>query len=259
MSPFQKPELIAFVYALLPGFVTAWIFYGLSPNPKPSSFERVVQALVFTLLAEFIAQVVRFLSIGFGSSFGSFGAWTDDVHFAWKVFAAILMGFVAVVVVQNNYFRRIPNWISSKTSYPSEWFSAFIRTKSYVYLHLVGERRIRGWPEEWPDDPSKGHFVLMNAAWILDDNTRVPLAITERILIPVKEVERVEFEKETITEEEAIETESATKVVMAYNEKIESEKSKEKEKQKDKSNGETNDRDRGDEQSPPESNDKFLG
>ena len=167
------------------------------------------------------------------------------------------MGLIAVVVVQNNFFGRIPNWISSKTSYPSEWFSAFIRTKAYVYLHLSGERRIRGWPEEWPDDPARGHFVLMNASWVLDDNTRINLSLTERILIPAKDVERVEFEKQSFNEQEVEDAKSSTNLVIAYNEKVESEKTKSKEKEK--GNAETNESDGERERSSTESSDKFLG
>ncbi len=41
-------EVLKVIYALLPGFVAAWIFYGLTAPPRQSPFERVVQALIFT-------------------------------------------------------------------------------------------------------------------------------------------------------------------------------------------------------------------
>jgi hypothetical protein len=36
-----------------------------------------------------------------------------------------------------------------------------------IILDLRDERRIMGWPAEWPNDPEKGHFVLENAAWLI--------------------------------------------------------------------------------------------
>jgi len=227
MGPFSKPDVITFVYALLPGFLTAWIYYGLSGYSKPSSFERVIQALVFTLLAEMTTQPIRFISLIIGNYY-SFGVWTDEVHFGWKVIAATVIGLFAVTVVQNNWFAMIPKSLrlTSKTAYPSEWFSAFTRSKCYIYLHLDGERRLRGWPEEWPDDPSKGHFVMMDAQWVLDDNSRIPLSLTERVLIPSCDVERVEFEKLTFTEEDVETARLGAEKLIEYNKRIEDSKTK---------------------------------
>jgi hypothetical protein len=235
MGSFAKPELIAFIYALLPGFLTAWIFYALSAYPKPSSFERVIQALVFTLLAEIATQTICFFSLRIGKIL-LFGTWTEEVHFGWKVTAATAIGFFAVAIVQNNLISKLPRClrITSKTAYPSEWFSAFTRSKSYIYLHLSGERRLWGWAEEWPDDPSTGHFVMMNAAWVLDDNTRVPLALTERFLIPVSDVERVEFEKIAFTAEDVETARQGTINLIKYNKTIEARKSNRKDCEDDK-------------------------
>lgn len=238
MGSFAKPELIAFIYALLPGFLTAWIFYALSAYPKPSSFERVIQALVFTLLAEIVTQTIRFFCLVIGKLF-SFGQWTQEVHFGWNVIAATFIGFFAVAIVQNNLIAKVPKClrITSKTAYPSEWFSAFTRSKSYIYLHLSGERRLRGWAEEWPDDPSTGHFVMMEAAWILDDNTRVPLALTERFLVPVSDVERVEFEKNDFTAEDVASANEGAAKLIEYNKRIEASKSNKKDCEDDKKTG----------------------
>jgi len=35
-------DFIILVTYLLPGFLAAWVFYGLTSPPKPSQFERVV-------------------------------------------------------------------------------------------------------------------------------------------------------------------------------------------------------------------------
>jgi len=45
-------QVIALLQYLLPGFLAAWIFYGLTSYAKPSNFERVIQALIFTLFIQ---------------------------------------------------------------------------------------------------------------------------------------------------------------------------------------------------------------
>lgn len=39
---------------LLPGFLSAWVFYGLTSHPKPPQFERTAEALVFVHRCEFM-------------------------------------------------------------------------------------------------------------------------------------------------------------------------------------------------------------
>jgi len=40
---------------LLPGFLSAWIFYGFTAFEKPNQFERVIQALIFTIFVQALA------------------------------------------------------------------------------------------------------------------------------------------------------------------------------------------------------------
>lgn len=46
---------------LAPGFVVAWVFYGFSPHVKPPQFERVVQALVLTVVVQVLIRAERWL------------------------------------------------------------------------------------------------------------------------------------------------------------------------------------------------------
>ena len=48
MDTFAK-DFVTLLQYLLPGFVAAWIIYSFTSYPKPSQFERVVQALIFTI------------------------------------------------------------------------------------------------------------------------------------------------------------------------------------------------------------------
>lgn len=60
------PAVLALLQFLLPGFLAAWVFYAFTSYRKPSEFERVIQALIFTLLIKTVTTVVRltFLTAG---------------------------------------------------------------------------------------------------------------------------------------------------------------------------------------------------
>ena len=51
-------ETVKILAFLLPGFVAAAVFYSLTSHPKPSQFERVVQALVFTAIVQGLALLI---------------------------------------------------------------------------------------------------------------------------------------------------------------------------------------------------------
>ena len=111
---------------------------------------------------------------------------------------ALLLGICFSYYANNDklhkFLRKLG--ITRETSYPSEWFGAFLKKITYVVLHLDGERRLYGWPIEWPSEPEKGHFVLVQASW-LDEDNQIPLAGVESIMVNVKDVKMVEFMEKT--------------------------------------------------------------
>ena len=194
-------EIVKVIYALLPGFLTAWVFYGLTAHPKAGTFERVVQALIFTGIVQAIVLVIRGVMLFLGQHIYALGFWTDDRAFVVSIVVAMLLGHVVALFANKDWYHRFlreHHWfervggITTRTSFPSEWFSAFNRDKRYVVLHLKGERRLYGWPYEWPDHPDSGHFVIVEPEWVLDDNSRAAVEKVERMIISVKDVEMVE-------------------------------------------------------------------
>lgn len=178
---------------LLPGFIAAAVFYSLTPSARPIPFERVVQALMFTMLVQVGVVVVQAI-LGFASAYVSIGIWTENARLVWSVVLAGMLG-LGLAWMQNSdgihaVLRR--TGATCQTSFPSEWYGAFSRNKGYVVLHLKGERRLYGWPEEWPSVPGQGQFVVANAEW-LDGLERVPLPGVRRVMVNGTDVEMVEF------------------------------------------------------------------
>lgn len=196
-------EVVSVVYYLMPGFIAAWIFYGLTGHERATPFERVVQALILTVIIRVLTIVVREGAFLLGAVH-SLGTWTEDVGLAWSVALAFAVGLGYSVAANNDFphglFRSLnkSKWAGGKvvtmnTAEPTEWYGAFAGNQGYVTLHLEGERRLLGWPAEWPNRPDAGHFVIRNPHWLLDSGESVPLHNVRSTLIPAQSVEMVEF------------------------------------------------------------------
>lgn len=182
-------EVVGILTFLLPGFVAAAIFYSLTSHPKPGAFERVVQALIFTM-------VVRAIIIAF--KMGLNAKWIEEWEPGPSVLIAIMLAFLATYFSNNDTAHKFLRWlgITKETSYPTEWYSSFSRHQEcYVVLHLDGQRRLYGWPEEWPSRPDEGHFRISEGEW-LTENEPQPIKGVSAILVPATEVEMVEFLEE---------------------------------------------------------------
>ena len=192
-------ETVRILIFLLPGFVAAAVFYWLTSHPKPGAFERIVQALIFTILVQAVVKIFVFAMEGVGWTF----SWDETGHLVFSTSAAIGFGLVAAYTlnkdIPHRYMRRMG--VTRENSYPSQWYSAFDRhADCYLVLHLKGERRLYGWPTEWPSRPDEGHFLIEEVEW-LHGGERTPAEGIAGMLVPVSEVEMVEFLAQTTSTE----------------------------------------------------------
>ena len=194
MPELSKEAVTLFGY-LLPGFLAAWVLYGLTSDLKPSQFERVIQALILTFLVHAALPIVEYTLLVVGRVAEPLRPWDEySIQFA-KLCIAVFLG-IALAYYTNT--DSIHGWLrtrgfTTRTSYPSEWFGVFSQRVAYVVLQLQDGRRLYGWPKEWPADAGVGHFFIMQPSWIKDDGTSVELPTTEGILINAKDVKWVEF------------------------------------------------------------------
>ncbi len=191
-------EVVTVLAFLLPGLVAAAIFYSLTAYSRPNEFGYVVQALAFTVAAQAISWIILTL----GDLAWDVESWPSGVETVFSVFSAILLAvFMACLVnhdIAHSFLRKIG--VTKETSYSSEWYSAFHRFDDcFVVLHLKGGRRLYGWPQEWPSQPGKGHFIIAEGEWLVESE-RHPLSGVSIVLIPGREVEMVEFMETTLSE-----------------------------------------------------------
>ena len=184
-------DVVTVLTFLLPGFVSAAVFYLLTSHPKPNEYGSIVQALIFTTVVQAIVKGIPPI----GNWLGFELVWAGTSEIVVAVLIAVVVAAIAVYTSNHDTLHRLLRKIrlTKETSYPSEWYSAFHENPDcYVVLHLKGERRLYGWPKEWPSKPDQGHFIIAEGEWLVESESQ-PISGVSVILVPASEVEMVEF------------------------------------------------------------------
>lgn len=193
--PELSKEVVALLTYLLPGFLVAWIFFALTTHQKPNQLERVIQALIFTLIVRALVIVEKHALLAAGT-WVNLGAWNEDSELIASVFSAVILGFLVAWLTNTDkvheLLRRFK--ISQRSASPNEWCTVFGPREQFVVIELKDERRLYGWPKVWPSDPEKGHLFLTFASWLHGEKP-VDLNEAEGVLISVKDVAHIEFVK----------------------------------------------------------------
>ncbi len=186
-------DLIPFLQSLLPGLLCAWIFHGLTAYPKPAAFERVIQALVFTVIIQALTALTEKILLALGALLSNPFIWGSNDAIIISAAYAILLGLLISYLTNNDIIHSVLRdlKITRESSYSSEWYGAFL-TPSYVVLHLKDDRRVYGWPSAWPSQPNTGHYVIKEPSW-LDGQNEVAITGVDSILIDATDVAHVEF------------------------------------------------------------------
>lgn len=186
-------EIFTILKYLLPGLLSAWMFHAFTSYPKPSQFERIVQALIFTALIQggvFLSHYAM-LSIG---KYKSFGTWDGAAQSFWTYFWAVAIGLIFTILANNDKFHALLRFlnITSETSFHCEWFSTFKSNQNFVILHLKDDNQVYGWPTEWPSDPTKGHIVIQKPCWVTDKGYE-DMPTVKLMIFSISEIKWVQF------------------------------------------------------------------
>ncbi|MGR2663093.1 DUF6338 family protein [Chromobacterium haemolyticum] len=170
--PELSKDLLVLLQYLMPGFLSAWVFYGVCSYNKPSQFERVVQALIFTFVIKALVLLFETLLLFVGKYY-SIAKWSSGVELFYSIFFAVLFGFVLAYFVEMDGFHRLLRSfkISNKSGYATEWVQAFNLYKRYIVINFSDGRRLIGWPMIWPTDSSSGHIFLTDYQWLFDQSS----------------------------------------------------------------------------------------
>lgn len=193
--PELSKDVVALLQYLAPGFIMAWVYYGLTSHSKPSQFERVVQALIFTVVIQAFVECERVVAEEIGARI-SFGTWSASSQLTASLLTALALGVAVSAAVNWDAFHRLVRrlGISKRSGHPCEWFGIFADYPRYVVLQLKDGTRIYGWPNVWPSEYDKGHFFITSAMRSVGEVDQ-ELDALDGILIDVRDVASVEFMK----------------------------------------------------------------
>ncbi|AVH40048.1 hypothetical protein AL532_27085 [Pseudomonas monteilii] len=196
-------KIIPLVQTLIPGFLTAMIFYWLADVKKPGQFERTVQALIGTGLITMMVSGIKAGLSCVGENYFTLGEWTTQVEGFWGIGLAVALGLLLAFASNHDYLYRFARWLTltSRSSYP-EWIYAFRKREGKsVVLTLLDGRRLFGYPAVWPTDPKEGHFLITHPCWMDENNQWIETPGIESYLIANCDVYLIEFLEE-VTESE---------------------------------------------------------
>jgi len=188
-------KLLVLLQTISPGFVTTLIFYWLASVPKPSQFERVVQALICSGLIKLTVKGLMNLFLWIGQ-WWFISAWTTTVESLWSYVLAVGIGLALARFAFNG---KLYKWarekkLTSRTSeLIQEWDFAFLKYKDqYLVLNFLDGRRLMGYAKSWPSNPLTGHFIIVDPVWLEEDGPRPYDGVTS-VLIANSDVLWVEF------------------------------------------------------------------
>lgn len=153
--PEVSREVVALLSYLLPGFLAAWLFYALTSHAKPSQSERVIQALIFTLLVNALVAVERIALQYLGARVVVLRVWDEDAALFASVITALVFGLVAAFVTNKDIIHgRLRHFgLSQRSALPNEWCTVFAPREQFIVVNFKDDRRLYGWPKVWPCDP----------------------------------------------------------------------------------------------------------
>ena len=108
-------EAIQILQYLLPGFLAAWIFYGLTPYEVPSQFERVIHALILTLIIQAFVYLEKLSLDGLGRPL-SLSISDDPSRLIASTISAVLVGIVFSVCANRDTFHGLARTLDGLAS-----------------------------------------------------------------------------------------------------------------------------------------------
>jgi len=190
-------ELVNVLTFLIPGFITAWVVFGLTAAKKPSQFERIVQALIFTAVINAAFEVIS------GVILKTCLVSLYEYRLAYHIVMALFLGLSYSWLINHDLIHKGLRTIglTQRSALSNEWnFTHSKLTKNWVVLHMKDGKRLFGFPEICSTGGDDGHYFVIYPHWV-NDKGEVELDLSnelEGILIPATEISRVEFCKERL-------------------------------------------------------------
>ncbi|WP_138763726.1 MULTISPECIES: DUF6338 family protein [Pseudomonas] len=186
-------ELLPTLQLLLPGFLATIIFYWFADVPKPSQFERILQALVCTPIINLLVGAIGWTLI-FTGQFVSVGVWKESNIIYYSICTSLVFGTLLAFACNKDIFFSLARKlkITSKASHSSHIHVFRKYGEVAAVLQLNDGRRIMGYIAAHPStDP--GSFYLLDEPHWLNGSDIFKCEGTASFMINADKVNWVEF------------------------------------------------------------------
>lgn len=179
----EKVEALGILIVLLPGFVAAYIVQLLAARHKQTELDKVVEALIFSLVLYLLTLPL------FGYSLPI--AWHpgDGNHpEAWQIFIvwphllvlailAFVLGAIYSASINRNWLTVLFRYlgITERSARSSVWNDTFPDIQGFAQIGLSNGRSVIGWIRKYSDEDESRELFLEDAAWIDSDGKDVPI------------------------------------------------------------------------------------
>jgi hypothetical protein len=180
----DKAEALGILLVLLPGFASAYVVHMLAVRRKKSDLEKIVEALLFSLL--FYLVTLPFFSNTLPIGWRPMDNHPDiyQVTVIWKHLAALaglalVFGVVYAANINHDWLMSFFRWIkvTDRSSRSTIWNDAFQDPDldGYVQVGLSGDRNVIGWVNDYSDEEGSFELLLGDAAWVERDGRLQPI------------------------------------------------------------------------------------
>ena len=167
-----------FLY-LFPGFLGSLVYDFLVESRKRDNFERIVAALVLTLLSSVA------LKVGFGVSLLPVTVDKEtpvstvvNAFFGRNLLYGSLLSLAIVVVLaicnNSGFTYRLLNWLrlSTRASSADVWADTFDRLRgNWIRIRFTDGRSLVGWPKFYSQFGDPREVFLAEASWLVTDGS----------------------------------------------------------------------------------------
>lgn len=179
----DKLEALGIFLVLLPGFCAAYVIQHLCVRRKQSDLDKVVEALLFSLLL-FLSTLPFFgfvLPLSWRPAATPVGTvYTIEIHYghlAALFLLAIAVGVIYAFNINRDLALRLVRRIglTDRTARSSVWNDAFLDIPGcYLQVELSDGRIVVGYLRYYSDDPEEASIFLEDAAWLTAED-QIPI------------------------------------------------------------------------------------
>jgi hypothetical protein len=174
----EKMEALGVLLVLLPGFACAYIVQFLAVRRKQTELDKVVEALLFSLILYVVT--LPFFGNTLPIGWQPLDPHRTDIYRVlvdWKHLASLAGLAIVFAVLYAANFRWMR--VTERTARSTVWNDVFQETGGFVQVGISDGRSVLGWLRYYSDEASDPSLFLEDAAWVVkgEDGSEAEIAI----------------------------------------------------------------------------------